>query len=215
MTALQGAGLKVLCDAVLNHRCAHNQARRPKTLTLTWTHTGPAPEPLTVILTVSPAQYLVSAWMSTGCQLLFDTIFRTRVHIITLCLPQTLYRNPRAAAQDQNGVWNQFGGRLAWDATAIVSDDAHFRGKGNRSTGDSFGAAPNIDHSQEFVRRDIAEWMQWLRTHAGYDGWRCAPAGNPVGQVQNASVSMPCFRHGLRACSPTGPTGRPRIDVCV
>ena len=70
-------------------------------------------------------------------------------------------------------MWNQFGGQLAWDATAIVSDDAHFRGKGNRSTGDSFGAAPNIDHSQEFVRRDIAEWMQWLRTYAGYDGWRC------------------------------------------
>jgi hypothetical protein len=26
VTALQGAGLKVLCDAVLNHRCAHYQA---------------------------------------------------------------------------------------------------------------------------------------------------------------------------------------------
>jgi len=28
VSALQAAGLKVLCDAVLNHRCAHSQARR-------------------------------------------------------------------------------------------------------------------------------------------------------------------------------------------
>jgi len=75
-------------------------------------------------------------------------------------------------AQDEDGKWNKFGGRLAWDATAIVSDDKNFRGKGNPSSGDSFGAAPNIDHSQEFVRQDIAEWMVWLRSHVGYDGWR-------------------------------------------
>ncbi len=102
-------------------------------------------------------------------------------------------------------MWNQFGGRLAWDATAIVSDDAHFRGKGNRSTGDSFGAAPNIDHSQDFVRRDIAEWMQWLRTYAGYDGWRCASAewwdrylvgilgGHSEAVGRMCMCSMPCF----------------------
>lgn len=38
--------------------------------------------------------------------------------------------------------------------------------------GDFFHAAPNIDHSQDFVRRDIIEWMKWLRTDIGYDGWR-------------------------------------------
>jgi len=98
VAALHGVGLKVLGDAVLNHRCAH--------------------------------------------------------------------------AQDANGVWNRFGGRLAWDARAIVSDDPHFAGRGNPSQGDHFHAAPNIDHSQEFVRKDIRNWLAWLRDSVGYDGWR-------------------------------------------
>ncbi|PRW59861.1 alpha amylase domain [Chlorella sorokiniana] len=77
-----------------------------------------------------------------------------------------------AQFQDDNGVWNKYGGRLAWDQRAIVGDDPNFRGRGNRSSGDIFSAAPNIDHSQEFVKRDLQEWMVWLRTHVGFDGWR-------------------------------------------
>lgn len=129
-----------------------------------------------------------------------------------------------AAPPSAAGVWNKYGGRLAWDQRAIVGaflagwgagigqrlrqaccpdgmwgaahaaagaaaaaaahlalappthpppgDDPNFRGRGNRSSGDIFSAAPNIDHSQEFVKRDVAEWMQWLRTHVGFDGWR-------------------------------------------
>lgn len=32
-----------------------------------------------------------------------------------------------AHAKNQNGVWNIFGGRLAWDDRAVVSDDPHFQ----------------------------------------------------------------------------------------
>lgn len=74
--------------------------------------------------------------------------------------------------QNRNGVWNIFGGRLNWDDRAIVADDPHFQGKGNKSSGDNFHAAPNIDHSQEFVRNDLKEWLCWLRREVGYDGWR-------------------------------------------
>lgn len=38
--------------------------------------------------------------------------------------------------------------------------------------GDIFHAAPNIDHSQEFVRKDIKVWLNWLRNDIGFDGWR-------------------------------------------
>lgn len=38
--------------------------------------------------------------------------------------------------------------------------------------GDIFHAAPNIDHSQDFVRRDIKGWLNWLRNEIGFDGWR-------------------------------------------
>lgn len=29
--------------------------------------------------------------------------------------------------QNQNGVWNIFGGRLNWDDRAVVADDPHFQ----------------------------------------------------------------------------------------
>ncbi|KAK7386948.1 hypothetical protein VNO78_27345 [Psophocarpus tetragonolobus] len=74
--------------------------------------------------------------------------------------------------KNQNGIWNLFGGRLNWDERAIVADDPHFQGRGNKSSGDNFHAAPNIDHSQEFVRKDLKEWLCWLREEIGYDGWR-------------------------------------------
>ncbi|KAL2484604.1 Alpha-amylase 3 [Abeliophyllum distichum] len=77
-----------------------------------------------------------------------------------------------AQYKNQNGIWNIFGGRLNWDDSAVVADDPHFQGRGNKSSGDNFHAAPNIDHSQEFVRRDIKEWLHWLRKEIGYDGWR-------------------------------------------
>ncbi|KAL8518790.1 hypothetical protein ACS0TY_009955 [Phlomoides rotata] len=77
-----------------------------------------------------------------------------------------------AEYKNQNGVWNIFGGRLNWDDRAVVADDPHFQGRGNKSSGDNFHAAPNIDHSQEFVRNDIKEWLCWLREEIGYDGWR-------------------------------------------
>ncbi|KAG5050587.1 Alpha-amylase 3, chloroplastic [Glycine soja] len=74
--------------------------------------------------------------------------------------------------QNQNGIWNIFGGPLNWDDRAVVADDPHFQGRGNKSSGDNFHAAPNIDHSQEFVRKDLKEWLCWLRKEVGYDGWR-------------------------------------------
>ncbi|XP_024995287.1 alpha-amylase 3, chloroplastic [Cynara cardunculus var. scolymus] len=74
--------------------------------------------------------------------------------------------------QNKNGVWNIFGGLLNWDDRAVVADDPHFQGRGNKSSGDNFHAAPNIDHSQEFVRKDLGEWLRWLRKEIGYDGWR-------------------------------------------
>jgi alpha-amylase len=51
--------------------------------------------------------------------------------------------------------------RLSLVLTSITTDAGEF-----------FHAAPNIDHSQDFVRRDIIEWMKWLRTEIGFDGWR-------------------------------------------
>ncbi|XP_057494019.1 alpha-amylase 3, chloroplastic-like [Actinidia eriantha] len=96
-----------------------------------------------------------------------------RFHEVGIRVLGDVVLNHRCAQyKNQNGVWNIFGGRLNWDDRAVVADDPHFQGRGNKSSGDNFHAAPNIDHSQEFVRRDLKEWLCWLRKEIGYDGWR-------------------------------------------
>ncbi|VFQ61225.1 unnamed protein product [Cuscuta campestris] len=96
-----------------------------------------------------------------------------RFHEVGIRVLGDVVLNHRCASfKNQNGIWNMFGGRLNWDDRAIVADDPHFQGRGNKSSGDNFHAAPNIDHSQEFVRKDIKEWLCWLREEIGYDGWR-------------------------------------------
>lgn len=89
-----------------------------------------------------------------------------------LVLGDVVLNHRCAQKQSPNGVWNIFGGKLAWGPEAIVGDDPNFQGRGNPKSGDFFHAAPNVDHSQKFVRKDIMEWMQWLRTEFGFDGWR-------------------------------------------
>ncbi|XP_077223141.1 uncharacterized protein LOC143856751 [Tasmannia lanceolata] len=89
-----------------------------------------------------------------------------------LALGDVVLNHRCAQKKSPNGVWNIFGGKLAWGPEAIVCDDPNFQGRGNPSNGDIFHAAPNIDHSQQFVRRDIKEWLNWLRNDIGFDGWR-------------------------------------------
>eukprot|EP01018_Ginkgo_biloba_P014005 Gb_18574 [translate_table: standard] len=89
-----------------------------------------------------------------------------------LALGDAVLNHRCAQKQSSNGVWNIFGGKLSWGPEAIVRDDPNFQGRGNASSGDIFHAAPNIDHSQSFVRKDIKEWLIWLRNDIGYDGWR-------------------------------------------
>lgn len=44
--------------------------------------------------------------------------------------------------------------------------------QGNKSTGDNFDGVPNIDHTQPFVRKDIIEWLIWLRKSVGFQDFR-------------------------------------------
>lgn len=69
---------------------------------------------------------------------------------LVCCLSRT---HRCAHSQGPDGKWNKFGGRLAWDASAICCNNASFGGKGNPKSGDDYVAAPNIDHSKDFVRK--------------------------------------------------------------
>lgn len=106
--------------------------------------------------TIEELKYCIEEMHSHDIQVLGDVVLNHRC----------------ASKQSPDGTWNIFGGKLAWGPDAIVRDDPNFHGRGNLSSGDFFHAAPNVDHSQEFVRKDIKEWLRWLRTEVGYDGWR-------------------------------------------
>ncbi len=67
---------------------------------------------------------------------------------------------------------------VRWTAQ-VVGDDWKFKGKGANSSGDSFGAAPNIDHTAAAVKSGLSEWLRWLRSEIGFDGWRWGPPCPP------------------------------------
>lgn len=68
------------------------------------------------------------------------------------------------------GMYNRYDGiPLSWDEKAVTSCTG---GRGNRSSGDNFNGVPNIDHTQDFVRKDIIGWLQWLRQNVGFQDFR-------------------------------------------
>lgn len=77
-----------------------------------------------------------------------------------------------AEFQNEEGIYNVFGGRMAWNNTAIVGNDSRFKGAGNPKYRPFFDGAPNIDHSQDFVREDIVNWLLWLKNDVRFDGFR-------------------------------------------
>ncbi|KAL5577012.1 hypothetical protein UlMin_018711 [Ulmus minor] len=72
--------------------------------------------------------------------------------------------------QGHGGTYNRYDGiPLSWDEHAVTSCTG---GLGSKSTCDNFHGVPNIDHSQDFVRKDIIAWLQWLRHNVGFQDFR-------------------------------------------
>lgn len=98
--------------------------------------------------------------------------------------------------QGNDGKWNKFGGRLPWDASVVTSDSHEYGGRGARSTGQVYAAAPNIDHTQERVRKDYTDWLRWLKNSIGFDGWRLdfviGYAGKYTKEYIDATVCARC-----------------------
>ncbi len=60
----------------------------------------------------------------------------------------------------------------AWGTDSVTSDDEWSMSSGAPDTGAPYAAARDIDHTKSYVQSSIIDWMKWLKSSIGYDGWR-------------------------------------------